>query len=112
MKIGTSLSYILKFVNQNICYFKFCDERLVPCLLKKVIQLFTCLNSAVILEVIKIVKYLIKEHREEVLVKLIHNHFNKIIQNLQMQTFPIKVEIIELIKLICNSKDVIEYLQK
>lgn len=98
---------MLKFINNNITYVKFVDERLIPKLLKKTMSLFSCYSETIIRELIKILKYLIKEHTEEVLVKIIHKHFHSLIQILQFQTIPIKIEVLEVIKLICRTKEVI-----
>ena len=89
--MGSSLSLVLNFVTINLQYFEFCDERLGPILLKNIMQMINSHSEKVVKEVLKILKYLMKENSQSMVIPLVKNYFDQILINLQYQSVGIKI---------------------
>ena len=110
--MGSSLALLLSFVTLNLPYFEHCDERLGPILLKNIMQMVTSHSQNVVKEVLKILNYLMKENSQSIVITLVKNYFNQILINLQFQSIPIKIQLLEVVKLICINPEIVDYLVK
>ena len=72
--------------------------------------MITSHSEKVVKEVLKILKYLMNENFQSTALILVKNYFNQILINLQYQSIPIKIELIELIKLVCINDEIVDYL--
>ena len=63
-------------------------------------------------EILKILNYLMKENSQSIVITFVKNYFNQIISNLHSQSIPIKIELLEVVKLVCINSEIVDYLVK